>query len=618
MGDIFSTWDIVVFLTTLVAIMGLGLYAGRREDTSEDFFLAGRSVRWWGVAGSIFGSNVSANHLVGMMGIGYSVGFAQSHFEFGAIAGLMLLCYGFLPVYRKLRLYTLSEYLSRRYDDRSRFVYALIMIIVMVVVHMSQGFYIGSRSMNGILAGTWLEVGYVGGVLILAGIAALYTVIGGLKAVIITDVIQSLLLLAAGMLVAVLTFQQPEIGGWSNMLAMDEANDQKMRLYLPSDHAELPWTGALTGLMMLHFFYWGTNQFIVQRALGAQSDEEARLGIITAGFMKLLIPFFAIGTGIAAYYWFPLDRTPDPDTVFADLVRAVVPVGWGLVGLIAAGLIGAILSSIDSMMNSSATIVTMDIYRRYARPAATDAELILVGRLSIVLLMTVAALLAIFVLDSESKGNFFLQIVDQQAHLIPGLLVAFAVGMFWSGATATGAFVTIVAGPLISASLQWGYHRYLVHNELVSTYLGSQLNMLHRVAAVVVCCVALHVAVSLVTTRDREKGQLTWTKIGGHRPHDLRRLVGRLVASLIFFALLAAMVAWQQPLAMSSRSAAVIAAAWTMGMFVRGARDAMQRRPEDAESAPETKSTWRLWVSADRVWAGALCSLTIFLMFYFA
>src|SRR5690606_11752562 len=137
------------------------------------------------------------------------------------IAGLMLLCYGFLPVYRKLRLYTLSEYLSRRYDDRSRIVYALIMIIVMVVVHMSQGFYIGSRSMNGILAGTWLEVGYVGGVLLLAGIAALYTVIGGLKAVIITDVIQSLLLLAAGLFVAVLTFQQPEIGGWSNMLAID-------------------------------------------------------------------------------------------------------------------------------------------------------------------------------------------------------------------------------------------------------------------------------------------------------------------------------------------------------------------------------------------------------------
>lgn len=617
MGDIFTTWDILVFLVTLLVVMGVGLYAGRREESSEDYFLAGRSVRWWGVAGSIFGSNVSANHLVGMMGIGYSVGFAQSHFEFGAIAGLMLLCYGFLPVYRKLRLYTLSEYLSRRYDDRSRIVYALIMIIVMVVVHMSQGFYIGSRSMNGILAGTWLEVGYVGGVLLLAGIAALYTVIGGLKAVIITDVIQSLLLLAAGLFVAVLTFQQPEIGGWSNMLAIDAAGDQKMQLYLPSHHAELPWTGALTGLMMLHFFYWGTNQFIVQRALGARSDQEARLGIVTAGFMKLLIPFFAIGTGIAAYYLFPVDRTPDPDTVFAELVRTVLPLGWGLVGLIAAGLIGAILSSIDSMMNSSATIVTMDIYRRYWRPDAGDRELILVGRLSIVAFMTVAALLAIFVLDSESKGNFFLQIVDQQAHLIPGLLVAFAVGMFWPAATATGAFVTILAGPAYSAALQWGYNRFLGPQEAVASVLGSQLNMFHRVAMVVLCCIVTHVVVSRLTHRDPEKEQLTWTKLGGHRPDDLQRLVWRIVSSLVFFAILAAMLVWQVPLALSPTSAAVVAAAWTLGMFVRGAGESIRRRRSEPGAGATADRGLIDWLVEDRLWAGILCALTVFMLFYF-
>ncbi|MBL63514.1 MAG: hypothetical protein CMI30_08910, partial [Opitutae bacterium] len=133
--------------------MGLGLWAGRREESSEDYFLAGKKTRWWGVAGSIFGSNVSANHIAGMMGVGYMVGFAQSQFEITAIAGLLLLCYGFLPVYRKMNVYTLSEYLGRRYDDRSRLSFAIVMIIIMVVVQMVPGFYFGSRSVNRLLQG---------------------------------------------------------------------------------------------------------------------------------------------------------------------------------------------------------------------------------------------------------------------------------------------------------------------------------------------------------------------------------------------------------------------------------------------------------------------------------
>jgi hypothetical protein len=153
MNSLLSTTDLIIFFGSLIAVMGLGLWVGRKEDSSEDYFLAGRSTRWWGVAGSIFGSNVSANHIVGMMGVGFAVGFAQSHFEITAIAGLLMLCYFFLPVYRKLNVYTLSDYLSRRYDDRSRFSYALIMVIIMVVIQMVPGFYIGSRSINILLQG---------------------------------------------------------------------------------------------------------------------------------------------------------------------------------------------------------------------------------------------------------------------------------------------------------------------------------------------------------------------------------------------------------------------------------------------------------------------------------
>ena len=360
MESIFHTFDLVVFFAALIAAMAIGLIAGRNEKTAEDYFLAGRKIPWWGVAGSIFGSNVSANHMVGMMGIGFSVGFAQTHFELGAIAGLMLLCYGFLPVYRKLRIYTLSEYLGRRYDDRSRVAYAVIMVIIMAVVQMVPALYIGARSICVLLEGEAVERVEVGGapleagvapppaaqndaegqqaaplapgsrstvkvnrsyyalfVIALAVIAASYTVFGGLKAVVWTDVIQSVLLLAAGILVAILTFS--ELGGWGAMMELDRAGADKMHLYLPSDHKDLPWTGVLSGLMVMHFFYWGTNQFIVQRALGARSDAEARLGIVAAGFLKMLIPFFAIGTGVAAFYLF---RSELPNQVIDAIWRS--------------------------------------------------------------------------------------------------------------------------------------------------------------------------------------------------------------------------------------------------------------------------------------------------------
>ncbi|MFP6700134.1 MAG: hypothetical protein VB861_00230, partial [Planctomycetaceae bacterium] len=428
MGEWFHWVDLAVFFTALVAVMAIGLLAGRGEsESSEQYFLAGRQIRWWGVAGSIYGSNVSANHLVGMLGLGFSIGFAQSHFELGAIFGLLMLCYGFLPVYRRLKITTLSEYLGRRYDDRSRLSYAVIMVLIMVGVQMMPGLYIGARSAcvmvgddavvtqqvpietvadrRAIEAGEMTAeeltsrpvvqvdmVWYSGFIILLALVSTIYTVVGGLRAVVLTDAMQSLLLLGGGILLAVLIFTELGDGnglvdGWNRMLELDQlADTRKMQLYLPSNHPKLPWSGVLTGLIFMHCFYWGTNQFIVQRALAARSDAEARLGIIAAGFLKLLIPFFAIAAGIAGYYLITdrVEHAVDPDAAFAELVRLVVPAGVGLIGIVAAGLIGAILSSIDSMMNSAATIFTIDVYQKFIRPDADDRQLVRVGRLSII------------------------------------------------------------------------------------------------------------------------------------------------------------------------------------------------------------------------------------------
>lgn len=614
MGDVFSTLDIIVFLGTLILVMGVGLWAGRKEESSEDYFLAGRGIRWWQVAGSIFGSNVSANHLVGMVGIGYAVGFAQSHFELGAIAGLMLLCYGFLPVYRKLKVFTLSEYLAQRYDERSRLLYAVAMIYIMVFVQMVPGFYIGSRSMNLLLGGTSLALGYEWGVVTLAVVAAVYTIIGGLKAVIWTDVLQSVLLLAAGILVAILTFGHSAIGGWSGMLALDSAGADKMHLYLPSDNPELPWTGMFTGLMCLHFFYWGTNQFIVQRALAARNDGEARLGIVLAGFFKLLIPFFAIGTGIASYYLFAaVGSNPDPDAAFPELVKIVVPLGYGIVGVIAAGLIGAILSSIDSMMNSAATIVTMDIYRRYINPEADNRQLIRVGQLSILAFVALGAWMAIAILDPNSKSNFFLEIVNQQSHVVPGLLVAFAVGMAWRGATAMGAFVTILASPVLSYGFQKLYDTNLHEIPQLNAAFGEQLNTFHRVAVIVPLAVLIHVVVSLMTPGDEQKSKLVWADLGGHRPVDVRRLIAVFAGTLCLMILLAVSMVggWLTP-----TICAAVAGVWTFGMFCLAGIKAVRRKVAENPALPEEPLATAL-LKEDRFYAGILSGLTIFMLFYY-
>ena len=695
MGEVLSTLDLVVFFLFLIMAMVVGLVAGRKEETSEDYFLAGRKIPWWGVAGSIFGSNVSANHIVGMLGIGFSIGFAQSHFELGAIAGLMMLCYGFLPVYRKLRIYTLSEYLERRYDQRSRVAYAVIMVIIMAVVQMVPALYIGSRSICLLFGGNAVEeftsddgskinaaeegpIGnpaqmtrhkvnfpfYAAFVIALSVIAAGYTIFGGLKAVVWTDVIQSVLMLAASILVAVLTFHK--LGGWSAMMAMDLAptGGDKMHLYLPMHHPSLPWTGVFTGLMFMHCFYWGTNQFIVQRALGASSDRSARIGIISAGFLKLLIPFFAIATGVATVYLFREEipnKRVDPDAAFTELVMLVIPLGLGIVGLIAAGLIGAILSSIDSMMNSAATIVTIDIYQRYINPKASERQLILVGRVSIVVFVVLAALMAIFILDPNSDDNFFLQIVNYQNYLTPGILVTFLLGMFWRRGTGSAAFITIIAGVLFSALVVYGYdngigsplsnyglavgdkqledvnkselppvmknmtvdqRRQFIDKERerlsapvpvigsrlnVVRYFGPNLNFFHRVVFVMGLCTLLYIAISLVTPGDPEKGRLVWTDLGGHQPSVLRNLVLAISISIAIYMILGTLMYLNY---VSPTVAAFTGALWTLAMF---AASILVSRKTASKNGEEITTLF----ADDRVWSGLLCSLAVFMLYFF-
>jgi SSS family transporter len=612
---ILSRADFIVFFGSLLAVMAIGLWVGRRERTAQDYFLAGKDTPWWAVAGSIFGSNVSANHMVGMMAVGFTAGFVISHLEITAIAGLLLLCYFFLPIYRKLHVYTLSDYLGRRYDDRSRVGYSVIMLIIIVLVMMLPAFYLGSRAVNILMVDegeilraqyssqmeygqkitleftsdtkerqqqeaakkavmdvwskleTFLKVTsekgvtqenyknawetlypkrgppsfeeaqydiaqhpavikweslrkvevdqnlYIWGIVIMALVTGVYTVVGGLRAVIVTDVIQSVLILLGMLIVAWCTFNHDLIASWETMVKYDQNHadvqglvegKNLLHLYKPSSDPDFPWTGVLSGLLVLHFYYWGANQFIVQRALAARSLGDARTGIITAGFFKLLIPFVSIGTGIAAYYLFQ-QLLPgvklDADTAFPMLMREVVSplLIPGLVGLVAAGLIGAILSSVDSMMNSAATLITFDMYKRFINPKAQDEQLVRMGKLIIIGLVMGSAALTIFIFDPNTKEPFMKYVITHQSRLVAGIVAAFLLGMLWSGATAAGGFAAIITGVVVSYGLGPLYAEMLGTNKEIARHFGTELNPFHSVFVAFICAMFANFVVSRMT-----------------------------------------------------------------------------------------------------------------------
>ncbi|MBS0207044.1 MAG: sodium/solute symporter [Planctomycetes bacterium] len=490
------TLDLVILVGGVIAVTAFGMYVGRKEEGTSDYFLAGKSIAWWAIAGSIFGTNVSSHHMVGMMGAGLKEGFAQANYEFGAICGLLMLCYFFLPLYRRMGVYTLSEYLGRRYDDRCRLLYS-ISNIAFLLIQMCGTLILGAVTVETLTKGTDYAISYEVAVCGLSLIAAAYTIFGGLKAVIYTDVIQSVLLLLGSTIIAVLAIWHPNVGGISGLLTKEPT---KFHVFFEASHPQLPWTGVLTGLMVLHFYYWGTNQFMVQRALGARTSWDGRMGIIVSGFFKLLIPFLCIVPGMAAGYILTIDAETQSDTTFAALTRTLIPTGYGLVGLVMAGLVGGILSTIDSMMNSTATLFTFDIYQKYVNPQASEKRLIWVGRVAMIILIAIA--IGLSLQFGATKGGIFNTMADYNAYLVPGVLIAFLAGIFQKQVTPTGAVACIVAGPATSVLFEQGAAQLWNH----------QLQAFHRAGLATVASYLVLLLVSGLTQSERsaEREQYLW------------------------------------------------------------------------------------------------------------
>lgn len=474
-----ATIDLVIIATYALMIIGLAQWVSREkaghEKNTSDYFLAGKALPWWAIGASLIAANISAEQIIGMSGSGYALGLGIASYEWMAAITLIIVGKYFLPIFLKLGIYTMPQYLERRYNHAVRMVMAVFWIGLYVFVNLTAILWLGALAMESIAG---VEKTY--GLVLLGLLATAYSLYGGLKAVALTDIVQVVLLVFGGMLVAYLALEQ--VGAGAGVIAgfntLTAAVPEKFDMILSPDnphYASLPGISVLVGGMwVMNLSYWGCNQYIIQRALAAKSVDEARKGIMLAAGLKLLMPIFVVLPGIAAVVLMP-DLTR-PDQAYPEMMK-LVPAG--LKGLVFAALIAAILSSLGSMMNSISTIFTMDIYRHF-RPDTADGTLVAIGRGIALAAIIVAMLTAQPLLGQFDQAFQYIQ--EFTGFFTPGIVVLFLLGLFWRGATASGALAAAIGSFVLSAAcwLWW-----------------PSLPFMDRVGLVFLACAALAVVVSL-------------------------------------------------------------------------------------------------------------------------
>ncbi len=431
--------DIVVFVAFMATVVGVSLYAGRRERGSEDYFLAGRSLGWGLIGLSLIASNISTEHFVGMAGQAYGrVGLAIASYEWMSAIVLVFVAWWLLPRFLRAGIYTMPEYLEYRYDSVARTTMALFMMVAYVIVFLATVLYSGSVAIDAVFDVTgWLERSYgleteaarfwatVAGVWLIGIVAGCYTIYGGLKAVVWSDLLQGTALLIGGAVVAFLGLDLLGDGsvfeGWSRFR---EGSADKLHVVLPWNDPDVPWLAVFVGgLWIPNIFYWGLNQFITQRTLGARSLAEGQKGIFFAAFLKLTIPFLIVMPGIMAFQIYG-DSIPNGDMAYPHMMSQLLPPY--LRGAMFAALCGAVMSSFNSGINSASTIFTIDLYKRWWRRESTPADEVRVGRWATGVIVVIACLWAPVISGFEGVFNYIQEI---WGFISPGIVAAFLVGL---------------------------------------------------------------------------------------------------------------------------------------------------------------------------------------------
>jgi len=443
--------DLAVIAVYALGIIALGLMVARRRASAEDYFLASRSSTWPVIGLALLASNISSTTLIGLAGAAYAIGISVYNYEWMATVVLAFFSVFFLPFLLRSQVYTLPEYLERRYDRRARRYFSALTIFLNIVVDTAGTLYGGAIMLKLILP-EWPLWQIVAALALSAGV---YTIAGGLRAVMVTETVQAVILLVASVFIAVFAFDKA--GGWDAvMAAVDPA---KLSLIRPLDDPGVPWLGLVLGVPLLGFYFWCTNQFMVQRVLSAKDERHGRWGALFAGLLKLPVLYVMVLPGTAAILLYPqLDK---PDLVYPTLIFDLLPAG--LVGVVIAGFFAAIMSSIASTFNSAATLVTMDFVRPLRAGADGDAgaeaiapeqsrRLVRAGRITTLVFMALAVLWAPQIERFESLWQYLQEVL---AYAVPPVCALFLIGLFWRRANAAGALAAIVTGLLGGGTLFW-------------------------------------------------------------------------------------------------------------------------------------------------------------------
>jgi solute:Na+ symporter, SSS family len=475
-----SVLDIVVVVVYAVGIFLLAQWVSREKPghvkNSQDYFLAGRALPWWAIGTSLIAANISAEQIIGMSGSGYVIGLGIASYEWMSALTLIIVGKYFIPIFLRNNITTMPEFVQRRYGRSVQLVLAIFWLGVYVFVNLTSILWLGATAFHTV-TGIPIETGLI----VLGAFAGAYALYGGLKAVALTDVVQVSLLVMGGLVIAYIALDR--ISGGHGVVAgfaiLTHRFPDHFRMILPPsdpNYKDLPGLSVLIGgLWVMNVTYWGFNQYIIQRALAAKDTREAQRGIVLAAFLKLLMPVLVVLPGIAALVLAP--HLARPDQAYPQLMTFLPS---GLLGLVFAALLAAIVASMGSKINSVATIFTIDLYKQ-ARPKASERHLVIVGRLA-----AVTALVAAMLAAKPLLGNFdqaFQYIQEFTGFFTPGIGVIFLLGMFWPRATSAAALAAAIASVAVSFAYKIWW---------------PQIPFMNRIGYAFLICLGLAVVISLL------------------------------------------------------------------------------------------------------------------------
>jgi SSS family solute:Na+ symporter len=444
--------DISIFILYGIIIFVVGNWFSRSkgaETSSDDYFFANKSLPWCLVGSSIIAANISAEQFIGMSGSGYAIGIAIATYEWIAALILIVVAKYFLPVFIQNKIFTMPQFLALRYDNRIKSILAIFWLLLFVFVNLSSILYLGALSMKSVF-GINMAYGIIG----LAVFSLLYTIVNGIKAIASTDIIQVFFLLAGGLITTY--FAVNKVGGdtglFNGFQAMFQQIPEKLHMIIKNtddNFKYLPGIRAIFGgIWIAGIYYFGANQYIIQKAFGAKSLQEAQKGMLFAGYLKLILPFVVVIPGMVV-----LALNADiakPDEAYPWLLHNVIPAG--VKGLIFAALIAAIVSSFSAIINSASTIFTLDLYKSYFNPEATESRLVVVGKISSVVVVILSVLVATSLGNLEQAFQF---IQEYTGMISPGITAIFILGLYWKRTTSSAAFWGTILSVPVSIAIKY-------------------------------------------------------------------------------------------------------------------------------------------------------------------